>query len=157
MDGGAGQSQQEGDPVDSNPLILHHPGGTGAVRTCPGARAVPHSRTAVFSGSTFCARRLRRRTHWPPVFPTCPRAAAVHARACSVWRAGFSDAHPKVSLLGVVLLTSTGPGEAFNPFSSVAVTNVVRLDSWTAVSTRQRNPVFNTSRGMFPVNDRGAQ
>jgi len=36
--------------------------------------------------------------------------------------------HPKASLAGVVSVTSTVPGEAFIPFPSVPVTNVVRDD-----------------------------
>ena len=91
-DPGHGETSAHDRPVDGDRLILRHPEGTGAIWACPAARAGPYSRTAISSRSTLCARRLRRRTHWPPVSPTRPRAAAVHARAWSVWRQGFLDA-----------------------------------------------------------------
>ena len=141
VDGGAGQSQHEGDPVgtpapfdpvDGDRLLLRrgerHPGAPGP------------------AGPVRQPGQALTREPLPPVVVRRPRDAGIGARIghrcprrdrvqqpCAPVR-GQSGVrvivlHPKASLAGVVSTTSTVPGEAFIPFPPAPVNNVVRDDS----------------------------
>ncbi len=145
MDGGAGQSQHEGNPVgtptqfgpvDGDRLLLRRgerhpgaPGPAGPVRQ-PGQALTREPLPPVGVRRPRDAGIGARNGH------RCPRRDHVQQPCAPV--SGQSGvrvtvSHRKASLAGVVSVPSTVPGEALFPFPPAPVNNVVRDDTRTAI------------------------
>ena len=141
MDGGAGQSQHEGDPVGTPSLCGPDAGDRLLLRRGERHPGAPEPAEGVSQPGQSLTREAL-----PPVGVRRPRNAGIGARIghphprrdhaqqpCAPVR-GQSGVRvivlqPKASLAGVVRVTSTVPGEASIPFPPAPLNNGVRDDS----------------------------
>ena len=141
MDGGAGQSQHEGDPVGTPSLGGPDAGDRLLLRRGERRPGAPGPAGAVCQPGQSLTREAL-----PPVGVRRPRDAGIGARIGDrfprrdqvqqpstpvLGQSGVrvTVLHPNASLAGVVSVPSTVPGEAFIPFPPAPVNNVVRDDS----------------------------